>query len=320
MLLYYLTFSISIKVMNHEEKSFLNWMRTNDLIFNGEDYHLRFGIYLSNLRIINEHNFNKDTTFLLGSNQFIIYTPAEYNSLLGHKTISSNINQNLINFNFNSPNKLDWREKNIVNPIKNQGGCGGCWSFSVIQAQESKWALEKNQLLILSEQNLIDCVTVCNGCHGGDEYITFDYIIKNQNGYFMKDEDYPYKEIESKCKFDIKKGVCPIKSWFRPTQGDEEKLMEGCAKFGVVSIAIDASKFSFQTYLSGIYDEPKCKNEIYNLGHAVGLIGYGEENNIKYWLIRNSWGENWGEKGYMKMIRNKNNQCGVATDCVIPIL
>jgi len=288
---------------------------TNNL-YTGEEYSFRLGVYLTNSRAIQEFNA-KSSTFQVGINDFTAMTPAEYRSLLGHRQMN-NIITRKAEVKGNAPESVDWRDSGIVNPVKNQAQCGSCWAFSVIQAQESKWAKEKGQLISLSEQNLVDCVTSCYGCNGGDEYISFDYVIKHQGGLFMKEEDYPYTGRDGKCKFDKTKGVCPVKAWMRPTQGNEDELAEGCATMGVVSIAIDAGQWSFQAYSHGIYDEPRCSST--RLDHAVGLVGYGVDNGVKFWLVRNSWGANWGEKGYIRMIRGKKNQCGVATDCVMPVL
>lgn len=111
------------------------------------------------------------------------------------------------NKKYTQPNSdsVDWREKGIVNPIKDQANCGSCWAFSVIQAQESQWALVNHELLDLSEQNLVDCVTSCYGCLGGDEYLAFDYVINNQEGLWSLQKDYPYTGTDGTCKFSQKK-------------------------------------------------------------------------------------------------------------------
>jgi cathepsin L len=94
-------------------------------------------------------------------------------------------------------------------------------------------------------------------------------------------------------------------------EGSESDLQDKVANNGPVAIAIDASHNSFQLYSSGIYDERSCSAT--NLDHGVGAVGYGTDNGVDYWLVRNSWGTSWGEKGYIRMVRNKNNQCGEAT-------
>merc|ERR1712137_543267 len=93
---------------------------------------------------------------------------------------------------------------------------------------------------------------------------------------------------------------------------------DALASVGPIAIAIDASHMSFQFYDSGVYVERNCGNGDYDLDHAVLAVGYGSENGADYFLVKNPWGTSWGQKGYIKMARNRNNQCGVATECVYP--
>lgn len=255
-------------------------------------------------------------------NKFAAYTPAEYKALLGRRTTRRIESSRILKNDKVYPTNLDsfdWRDKNVVNPIKDQGQCGSCWAFSAVQAQESKWAIVHKELLTLSEQNLVDCVTKCDGCNGGNEADAYDYVIKTQKGLWNLEKDYPYKAIDGTCQFNEEKGVAKIVSYYRPTTTESEDTVGGAlAADGVVSVAIDASNWSFQLYSSGIYDEPSC--DPHQLDHAVGLVGFGVENNVKYWIVRNSWGTSWGEKGYIRMIRGMNNQCGIATDAIIPMI
>jgi cathepsin L len=305
-------------VQPHEEKGFVSWMRQQSQVYTGDEYHLRFAIYLATTRLISSHN-KAGKGFRLTANRFAALTAPEYKALLGHRS-SSTIAPRPLNgkvLRDDPPDAFDWRDKGIVNPIKDQGQCGSCWAFSIIQAQESQWALKKTDLLSLSEQNIVDCVDTCYGCDGGDEYLAYDYVIKYQNGFYNLESDYPYKAYDQNCKFDASKGVAPTASYFRPTTTkNETELLVHLYNDGVVSVAIDASSYAFQLYSGGVYNQPSCSQT--DLDHAVGLIGYGTDGSTPYWLVRNSWGTSWGEKGYIRMSRNKNNQCGIATDVIIP--
>ncbi|OHS97642.1 Clan CA, family C1, cathepsin L-like cysteine peptidase [Tritrichomonas foetus] len=286
-------------------------MRNNNQFYNGEQYQFRLGVYLSNKRIIESHNA---ATFKIGLNKLACLTPSEYKALLGRKT--PNFKRTAIVKDLKSvkaPESVDWREKGIVNPVKDQSACGSCWAFGTVQACESAYALATGKLLSCSEQNLVDCVTSCAGCSGGMESYALDYILESQDGWLMGEDDYPYEAVEGSCRFDKSKGIVQIKSYAHGKEGDEDYL-KTLSSQGVCDVAINAGSYSFQLYTSGIYDEPSCSS--YLLNHAVGLVGYGTENGVDYWIVRNSWGPAWGEAGYIRMSRNKDNQCGIASDAL----
>jgi cathepsin L len=289
-------------------------MRETNNVFTGEEYQTRFGIWMANKRLVSEHN--RKSTFKVAMNKLSHYTPSEYRSLLGYKQMDR-LRRKSSRMNVKAPESIDWREKGVVNAIKDQAQCGSCWAFSAIQAQESQWAIKHAKLYSLSEQNLIDCDSTSSGCDGGLMENAYEYVIKNQNGKFMLEDDYPYAGIDGTCKFDASKAVTQIVSFLDVTEGDEKDLAEKIAQYGPASIAIDASDWSFQLYSSGIYDESACSSSM--LDHGVGCVGYGSENGVNYWIVRNSWGTSWGEKGYIRMIKDKSNQCGEATQACIPV-
>jgi cathepsin L len=292
----------------HEEASFVQWMRETNNMFTGEEYKTRLGIWLSNKRLVQEHN--KAKNFLLSMNHLAHYTPAEYKAILGFKQNAQNSEASAPS-NYKAPESLDWREKNVVNAIKDQGQCGSCWAFSIVQSVEGCYAAQKGTLYSLSEQQIVDCVTACEGCDGGLMTAAFDWVIKHQDGGFMGEDDYPYHPYETTCAFDKSKVKVTIIGYKEIEEGSEKDLAAKCASQGPISIGIDASNWSFQMYSGGIYDEPSCSS--YNLDHGVGCVGYGSESGTKYWIVRNSWGEDWGEKGYIRMVKDKNNQCGEAS-------
>ena len=295
-------------------------MRNTNNFYTGEEYKLRLGIFLSNQQFVREHNSNPSNTFKVSMNHLAALTPSEYKSLLG---FNSNIRTKLqrspiqkINNKNNNDEELDWRNKGAVNPIKNQGSCGSCWAFSAIQNCESSEFLKYNKLYQFSEQSLVDCVTADAGCNGGLPSDAFTYIIDECNGKVMLEDDYPYLGIDDTCKFDINKAIGHFTSYIEIKQGSESDLAEKCQNYGPLSIGIDASQISFQLYNGGIYNEQKCSSVF--LDHGVGLVGYGSDDGVKYWIVRNSWGTGWGENGYIRIIRG-SNKCGVATSatCIL---
>jgi cathepsin L len=297
----------------HEEASFVQWMRQTNNMFTGEEYKARLGIWMTNKRLVQEHNKAKD--FLLSMNHLAHYTPAEYKAICGFKPNAAPRAAAKAS-NFKAPTAIDWRDSGVVNGVKDQASCGSCWAFSTIQAMESQWAINHKTLYSLSEQNLVDCVTSCYGCNGGLMEPAYDYVIKSQSGKFMLETDYPYTGKDGNCKFSASKGITQVKGYITIVEDSEADLEAKVAQYGPAAIAIDASHYSFQLYSSGIYDEASCAPE--NLDHAVGCVGYGTEGGKNYWIVRNSWGTSWGENGYVRMIKDKNNQCGEATAACIP--
>lgn len=216
-----------------------------------------------------------------------------------------------------APTSVDWRQKGAVTAVKNQGQCGSCWSFSTTGSMEGAWFLAKGQLVSLSEQNLMDCSWSYGnfGCDGGEMDNAFEYIIKN--GGIDTEASYPYTMHDGSCHYSVANRGATESKYTDVARGSEADLL--CAAVQQpVSVAIDASHPSFQFYKSGVYYEPNCSST--QLDHGVLVVGYGVDNGEDYWLVKNSWGVTWGMQGYIEMSRNRNNNCGIATDASYPTI
>ncbi|OBS81950.1 hypothetical protein A6R68_24060, partial [Neotoma lepida] len=218
------------------------------------------------------------------------------------------------------PKFVDWQKKGYVTSVQNQGKCGACWAFAVTGAIEGQMFKKTGKLTPLSVQNLVDCSKPHgnNGCASGTTYNAFQYVL--HNGGVEAEATYPYERKEGPCRYDPKNSAAKIKL-FVALPMSEDILMDAVATKGPIVAGMHAVNSSFLFYKTGIYHEPKCSSYIIN--HAVLVVGYGVEGNEmhgeSYWMIKNSWGKKWGLRGYMKLAKDWNNHCAIASYAQYPI-
>ncbi|XP_018534225.2 procathepsin L [Lates calcarifer] len=214
------------------------------------------------------------------------------------------------------PRSVDYREEGMVTPVKNQGHCDSCWAFSAVGALEGQLAKKTGKLLELSPQNLVDCDPESDGCVGGHMTDAFYYVLTNG---INSERDYPYMEEKQPCRYNASAIAAQCKDFKEIPEGDECILAATLYKVGPLSVAINTNHVKFMLYKSGIYYNPECDKD--NISHAVLLVGYGETaEGEKYWIVKNSFGTSWGEDGYMRIARNRDNHCGIASQASYPIM
>ncbi|CAL4244156.1 unnamed protein product, partial [Meganyctiphanes norvegica] len=221
------------------------------------------------------------------------------------------------------PKFMDYVKEGAVNPIRHQGACGSCWAFSAIASIESQIFIQKGKLIQLSEQYLVDCskgVGFPNepgrtGCEGGWKNNAIRYVSNNGIAYSA---NYPYTAKGGTCNQGAQKTLYRIKGMQRVRPGKDSEQMNALVHRGPIAVSMFISE-NFHEYKKGIFEDNKCQGAA-RTHHAMALVGYGEENGKKYWLIRNSWGESWGWNGYMKLCREINNHCLISIRPYIPVL
>ncbi|XP_044223703.1 procathepsin L-like [Thunnus albacares] len=293
-----------------------------------EEAHRR-QIWLNNRKLVLVHNIMADEgikSYRLGMTFFADMENEEYKRLISQGclgTFNASLPRSGSAFlrlpeGADLPVSVDWRDKGYVTDVKDQKECGSCWAFSATGSLEGQNFRKIGKLVSLSEQQLVDCSGDYGnmGCGGGLMDNAFKYII--QSGGIDTEDSYPYEGEDGECRYNPATIGAKCTGFTDVTQGDEDALQEAVATIGPVSVAIDASHASFQLYESGVYDEPDCSS--LELDHGVLAVGYGTENGHDYWLVKNSWGLGWGDMGYVKMTRNKHNQCGIATAASYPLV
>ncbi|KAI4344609.1 hypothetical protein L6164_011815 [Bauhinia variegata] len=284
-----------------------------------EEMKLRFGIFSENLEFIRSTN-KKGLSYKLGLNKFADWTWEEFKThrLGAAQNCSATLKGNHKLTDVVLPELKDWREEGVVTPVKDQGQCGSCWTFSTTGSLEAAYAQAFGKYISLSEQQLVDCAGAFNnfGCNGGLPSQAFEYI--KYNGGIETEEAYPYTGKDGVCKFSAENVAVRVVDSVNITLGAEDELKHAVGLVRPVSVAFEVVN-SFRFYKKGVYTSDNCGSSPMDVNHAVVAVGYGVEDGVPYWLIKNSWGAEWGDDGYFKMELGKN-MCGVATCASYPVL
>ncbi|KAI9086137.1 hypothetical protein K1719_031858 [Acacia pycnantha] len=308
---------------------FKEWQKEHNKQYETKEEELkRFETFKSNLNFIVQKNSQRSSasSYRLGLNEFGDLTFEEFSKThLGENPVDESMmeeakrmatNNDKMELSRNAlcptaPAEWDWRSYGAVTGVKNQGSCGSCWAFSTIGAIEGVHALTTRNLVTLSEQQLVSCDTSNYGCQGGLVHTAYEYVVRN--GGITTSTIYPYTATNGTCNpllASLRAARIDGYQWV-PQRSDDALLCYAARQ--PVSVLLQADR-EFQLYQAGILDESACSLNIatcttYN--HAVLVVGYGSFAGQDYWIVKNSWGSDWGVGGYVFIKRNYGQAHGV---------
>ena len=306
------------------QPNFEEWSVHHGKVYEPTERDYRESVYNRNLATIVAHNAGNHS-WTMAVNKFADLTPEEFKARYvgGLNKPKKNSLRKAAYGPFNvtaNPSSVDWTTKGAVTPVKNQEQCGSCWAFSTTGSVEGAWFLSKGNLVSLSEQQLVDCSTAegNQGCNGGLMDDAFQYIIDNKG--ITTEAAYPYTATGPNTCEAKGKPVAATLSGFKDVAANSETALETAIVQQPVSVAVEADQSVFQFYSGGVMDST-CGTQ---LDHGVLAVGYGTDTGKEYYKVKNSWGADWGEKGYIRLGRgakfNPSGQCGIQMMASYPVV
>jgi len=297
------------------------WKAKHNKYYPSMQERYRFIVFQENLNYVNSFNSqNNDTK--LGLNKFADLTSSEFSKIYASGAFQSPAKEANIAYNSHKPKNLpdtfDWRSFGGVTQVKDQGKCGGCWAFSAVGSLEGFYFINNKTLLSFSEQQIIDCVSGTDqGCDGGFPSDGINYASKNG---LELEIDYPFTAKDGNCNFNSAKAFSLNNILSYVTPNSSSHLKEAIVN-GPVSVLVEADQKAFQLYSKGVI-KSGCGAQT---NHAVLAVGYQKVGLIEAFIVKNSWGADWGDQGYVYIstIENENKGkgvCGILSQPVMPSL
>jgi C1A family cysteine protease len=302
------------------ETEFSKWVENNNKVYDSNDeYQYRLAVFASNLEMIQTLNeaSNGGATFAL--NEFADLSPEEFRGYYnGYAPVEKTDRPQLeLTDDVAAPSSFSWITEGKVTAVKNQAQCGSCWAFSATENIESVWMISKGlsptTMKPLAPQQIVDCDKRDGGCNGGDTITAYEYVIQAKG--MDTEASYPYKAVNQACHFlpaDVETTISSYK--YATTTKNEGDMQTATATVAPLSICVDAAQWQF--YNSGVMTPSQCGT---SLDHCVQIVGYDVSGATPYWNVRNSWGANWGEKGFIRL-EYGHNTCGCAEEATTAVV
>jgi len=304
------------------EVQFKQWSIDNNKHYASDrEYSLRLAVYAFNMQKVAELNLNSNGGAHFALNKFADLTADEFRAYLGFIPRNDSVEDRQLvaprKTAFAAPDQFSWITSGKVTAVKDQAQCGSCWAFSATENIESVWMIAKGltpaDMKPLAPQQIVDCDKHDGGCNGGDTPTAYEYVISA--GGMEPEADYPYRAVNEACKFNKADVYATISGYKYATKTkDENEMKDATATIAPLSICVDAQPWQF--YSGGIMMRAQCG---LSLDHCVQITGYDTSASTPYWVVRNSWGQNWGEKGFIRLQFGQNT-CGLAEEATTAVV